>query len=91
VATAGLEGFYRIWNIETGELVMEIDVRGEQTPVSSLGWSPDGSTLYYLHDSRVIGRLPIDPAEMIELAASAVTRSLTDDECRQYLHTDGCS
>jgi WD40 repeat protein len=90
VATGGLEGFYRIWDIETGERVMEIDVRGEQTPISSLGWSPDGSTLYYQHDLRVIGRLPIDPAEMIELAESVVTRSLTDDECGQYLHTEGC-
>jgi WD40 repeat protein len=90
VATGGHDGFFRIWDIETGELVMDIDVRGEENPRPSLGWSPDGSTLYYMHDPLVIGRLPIDPAEMIELATSVLTRSLTDDECRQYLHTDGC-
>jgi hypothetical protein len=44
-----------------------------------------------MHDPQVIGRLPIDPAEMIELSTSVLTRSLTDDECPQYLHTDGCS
>jgi WD40 repeat protein len=91
VATGGHDGFYRIWDIETGELVMEIDVRGEDNPVPSLGWSPAGSTLYHMHDPQVIGRLPIDPAEMIELSTSVLTRSLTDDECPQYLHTDGCS
>lgn len=91
VATGGLEGSYRIWDIETGEKVMEIDIRGDQVPITSLGWSPDGSTLYYMHDPRTIGRLPIDPAEMIELATSVLTRALTDDECSQYLHTDGCA
>ena len=91
VATGGLEGFYRIWDIETGDLVMQIDVRGEQAPIASLGWSPDGSSLYYMHDPRVMGRLPIDPTEMIRVASSSLTRALTDDECTQYLHTDGCT
>jgi hypothetical protein len=91
VATASFDGFYRIWSIDTGELVMEIEVPGgEGFFRPTVVWSADGSTLYYTLDSQTIGRLPIDPAAMIELAESALTRSLTDDECRQYLHTEGC-
>ncbi|MGH3649453.1 MAG: AfsR/SARP family transcriptional regulator, partial [Acidimicrobiia bacterium] len=33
---------------------------------------------------------PLDTDEVIGQARAALTRELTDDECRQYLHTDGC-
>ena len=32
----------------------------------------------------------LDLAELLPLAQSRVTRSLTEAECRQYLHLDAC-
>jgi hypothetical protein len=28
--------------------------------------------------------------DLLELARSRITRSMTKDECRKFLHTDGC-
>jgi hypothetical protein len=42
--------------------------------------SADGTVALHL--------LPID--EVRELASTRVTRSLTDEECRQYLHVGKC-
>jgi hypothetical protein len=42
--------------------------------------SPDGTAALHL--------LPIN--ELVDLARDRVTRDLTDDECRQYLHLERC-
>jgi hypothetical protein len=33
---------------------------------------------------------PLDTMEVVAQARAALTRFLADDECRQYLPTDGC-
>ncbi len=32
----------------------------------------------------------LDIDDLLEIAKGEVTRSLTDDECRQFLHVDRC-
>lgn len=32
----------------------------------------------------------LDLDDILEIARQQVTRSLTDEECRQYLHLDAC-
>jgi hypothetical protein len=33
----------------------------------------------------------LDLDELVAMAERGLTRNLTDDECRQYLHTERCS
>ena len=87
-ATGSFDGFYRLWDTATGERLMEIDVR-EKSTIPSLGFSSDESIFYY-NQKGSIGAVPTDTDEMVELARSSVTRSLTDDECREYLHRAEC-
>ena len=89
LATSGHDGFYRFWDIETNEHLMEIDVR-DKIDIPSHGFSRDGETLFYMAETELISQIPTDPQEMIARARSSLTRGFTEDECSQYLHTSGC-
>jgi WD40 repeat protein len=53
-------------------------------------FSPDGSMLASSADDGTrVWALDID--DLLEIARQNVTRSLSDDECRQYLHVAACS
>jgi hypothetical protein len=55
----------------------------------SVVFSSDGSMLASRNrDSVRIWALDID--DLIDIAGENVTRSLTDEECRQYLHVQVC-
>ena len=57
--------------------------------VLSIAFSPDGKRLAVGAVSGVyVFVLPID--DVVELGKSQLTRSLTDDECQQYLHVLSC-
>jgi hypothetical protein len=87
--SAGFDGFYRVWDIESGERLYEIRVPGLDDPPSAF-WTNDGQGLGYEDASGFIRLTSVDVDEVLAQARAALTRSLTDDECRQYLHTDGC-
>lgn len=89
LVTSSFDGFYRLWDVRTGDLRFEIEVGG----LLSYGvhdLSPDGDYLYYEGSNGVIRSMPTDTDAMIALATGSVTRELTDDECRRYLRTAGC-
>ncbi|HSL30089.1 MAG TPA: protein kinase [Anaerolineales bacterium] len=87
LATTGDDGITRLWDVTTGlnTLTLPVD-RGGTGDVS---FSPDGKRLAVGGVSGVyIFVLPTD--ELVALAKSRLTRSLTDEECQQYLHVDTC-
>ena len=89
LATGSGDGVYRLWDVATGETTMQVETAG----VSGAGvfdFSPDFESFYYEDGGGIIRRMPMDVDEMIGLAESLITRSLTDAECREYLHTEDC-
>jgi hypothetical protein len=89
-ASAGYDGIYRVWDTATDEILFEIR---EPEMVGFLGaarFTWDGSQLAYEDARGNIRFTPLDTMEVVAQARAALTRSLTDDECRQYLDTDGC-
>ncbi len=129
--TGGVDGFVRIWEVETGQLVEEIeadasviygaslnpdgkilataaagsDVRlwdiqsGER--LLTLDGSEDGITLVEFTgngqqlvtsggQSGYMRFLVLSVDELVEIAESRLTRSLTEEECQEYLHMDAC-
>jgi WD40 repeat protein len=90
LATSSGDGVYRFWSLETGEMTMQLETFG-LAGSGSFDFSPDFESFYYEDGGGVIRRMPVDVDEMIDLATSSTNRSLTDAECREYLHTDGCA
>ena len=87
IAAASADGTARVWDAANGVnlLTLPIDSRA----VGGVSFSPDGKRL------AIGGRLgvyvlvlPID--ELVALARSRLTRTLTTEECQQYLHVEAC-
>jgi WD40 repeat protein/class 3 adenylate cyclase len=88
VATGSLDGTAKLWNLATGRNVLTLF--GHDGPVNTVTFSPDGRFLATASADGTVALhlLPID--ELRDLARERVTRSLTDEECRQYLHVGRC-
>ena len=66
-------------------------LRGHELLVSGLDFSPDGKRLVSSAPDGVARVWALDLDELIAIAEAELTRGLTDDECRQYLHLpQGC-
>jgi WD40 repeat protein/class 3 adenylate cyclase/type II secretory pathway predicted ATPase ExeA len=87
VATARLDGTVRLFDADTGE--EQLVLRGSGCEVWGVAFSPDGTKLASTScDGVRIWALDID--DLLEIARREARRSLTDEECRQYLHVEEC-
>jgi WD40 repeat protein len=83
VATIDESSSTRIWDWPSGVETLKLPQGGV-----GLAFSPDGKLLAGVQD----GSTPfahvwtLDPQPLLEIARHRVTRSLTEDECRRYLH-----
>ena len=87
IASASGDGTARVWDSATGEnlLTLPADNQG----VGTVSFSPDGQRLAVGGASGVsVFVLPID--EVVALAKSRLTRTLTTEECQTYLHVAEC-
>lgn len=88
IATASVDGTVRVWDARTGELIFTSPA--EPSGVESIAFTADGYRIIAIYgDGRILVH-PIALEDAIEIARSRVTRSLTDKECREYLHLDSC-
>jgi WD40 repeat protein/DNA-binding SARP family transcriptional activator len=88
IATAGSDGTVRLWDPESGAQVLVL--RGHRGLVTTVTFSPDGSKLASVSGDGTVRVWALDLDDLIEIAKGQVTRTLTDDECQQYLHVDSC-
>jgi WD40 repeat protein/class 3 adenylate cyclase len=88
VATVSTDGTAKLWDPVTGR--ERLTLFGHVRIVHSVDFSPDGRLLATAAGDGTVALhlLPID--ELRKLARERVTRTLTDEECRQYLHVESC-
>lgn len=88
VATAGAAGTVRIWDMATG--AERLTLEGHGGIVWGIAFSPDGTRLASAGDDGQVRVWALDTDDLIKIARSKLTRSLTDAECREYLRVDEC-
>jgi WD40 repeat protein len=88
IATGGIDGTVTIWDAASGEQLLVL--RGHFTLVASVAFSPDGSQLASVGSEGLVRIWALDLDDLVEIAERKVTRTLTDAECRQYLHLTQC-
>jgi WD40 repeat protein/class 3 adenylate cyclase len=88
VATGSIDGTTKLWDLGTGREVLTLF--DHDLVVNAVAFSPDGRFLASVSGDGTVALdlLPID--ELRDLARERVTRALTDEECRQYLHVGKC-
>jgi WD40 repeat protein/DNA-binding SARP family transcriptional activator len=88
VATGHQDGSVRLFEADTGR--QHLVLPGNACAIDDVAFSPDGTKLASTSacDGVRVWALNID--DLLEIARQNVTRSLTDEECLQFLHTDRC-
>ena len=88
VATAGSDGTVRLFEADTGAQRL---VLPGACGVSDVAFSADGTKLASASPCDGVRIWALDIDDLLQFAQQKVTRPLTDEECRQYLHEDRCS
>jgi WD40 repeat protein len=94
LATAGWDGTVKMWDVEasvvagSGQELLTLSVHTGS--ITGLAFNPDGTRLATSSFDGTTRVYTLKPEELVALAQSRVTRSLTDEECQQYLHVDQC-
>ncbi|HJP66750.1 MAG TPA: adenylate/guanylate cyclase domain-containing protein [Actinomycetota bacterium] len=84
IAASGVDSTVRVWDTASG--VQRLVLRGHDAIVTDLDFSPDGSRLASASGDGSVRVWALDLNDLIRIARNELTRSLSDEECRQYLH-----
>jgi WD40 repeat protein len=95
LATSSSSGLTKVWDVNasiTSGTSVEHVTLSEQIGLDSqdIQFSPDGRYVAANFSDDTVRIFVLNSDELLALAHSRVTRSLTDDECRQYLHLEEC-
>jgi len=88
IATASADKTAKIWDAVSGEELLTL--YGHAAVVGGVAFSPDGTRLATMSDDGTVRVYLLKIEELIALAKSRVTRTLTTEECQKYLHVDTC-
>ncbi len=88
IATASVDGTTRLWDAATG--VEQLALTGHTGQVTGLAFSSDGARLATGSRDGTVRVYALRLEDLIKIAQSRRTRSLTTEECQKYLHMDAC-
>jgi WD40 repeat protein len=87
IATAGADRTTKLWDALTGKELLTLHAPDGLTDVA---FSPDGLQLAVASRDGTDRIYLLKIEDLITLAKQRVTRSLTSEECQQYLHVEAC-
>jgi WD40 repeat protein/DNA-binding SARP family transcriptional activator/tRNA A-37 threonylcarbamoyl transferase component Bud32 len=88
IATAGEDNTARLWDASTGQAILKLT--GHTFGLTAVAFSPDGSHLATASGDGTVRVYVLRLDQLMKLAAERVTRGLTNEECRVYLHVARC-
>jgi WD40 repeat protein/class 3 adenylate cyclase len=88
LASSSKDNTVKVWDIATGEELATL--YGQTGSLNFLDYSPDGTRIATAAADGTLRTFVLSTEELISLAKSRVTRSLTTAECQKYLHVDEC-
>jgi WD40 repeat protein len=88
VATASEDGTARIWDASTGRPLHTLF--GHEGSVTGVAFSPDGTTVATSGVDGTVREYALGFDDLVRIARSRLTRSLSSAECQRYLHTTSC-
>jgi WD40 repeat protein len=88
IATASVDGTTKLWDAATG--AEQLTLTGHTGQVTGLSFSPDGTRLATTSRDGTVRVDALRMEDLVKIAQSRVTRSLTTAECQKYLHVQEC-
>ncbi len=88
LASAAFDKYAKVWDVATGQELATL--YGNASNVFGVSFSLDGSRLATAGGDGLIRIYTLQIENLVELARSRLTRSLTEEECRKYLHVEAC-
>ena len=88
LASAGFDRQAKIWDVATGEELFTL--YGNLSNVFGVSFSPDGAALATAGADGTVRTYTLNLDELVTLAQTRLTRGLTNEECRKFLHVDTC-
>ena len=92
LASSSVDRTIKIWRLPPagGQVPEPLTLHGHTGAVYRLAFSPDGTKLASTGRNPTARVYALNIEDLVTIAQSQVTRSLTTEECRKYLHTDAC-
>ncbi|MFN2188513.1 MAG: hypothetical protein ACK2T3_07100, partial [Candidatus Promineifilaceae bacterium] len=90
LATISFDGTARLWDISDPQHPNEHLVLGGWNDGREIAFSPDGKLLATTSSDGTIKVYVLPIEDLMDLAGERVTRGLSEEECRRYLHQEGC-
>jgi WD40 repeat protein len=88
IATAGTNGAVHLLDAATG--AERLTLPSVRCAVTDVAFSHDGTKLASASSCDGVRVWALDIDDLLRIARQSVTRSLTEQECREYLHKDRC-
>jgi WD40 repeat protein/DNA-binding XRE family transcriptional regulator len=88
LASASFDRLAKVWDVASGEEISSL--YGNQSNVFGVAFTPDGEQLVTAGADGTVRIYTMALDELIALAGSRLTRTLTDEECRKFLHQAAC-
>lgn len=85
--SGGADKRVNVWDPATGDLVRAYN---NPSVVDAIAFSPDGRSLAVVGTDGGIYLYPLSMEDLKAAARARLTRHLTDEECRRYLHREEC-
>jgi WD40 repeat protein len=84
IATAGFDGQARVWDVQTGRELLALT--GHAGAVNAVAFAEDGKRLITSGDDGTVRIYALPIEDVVRLAKERLTRTWTEQECRQFLY-----